>query len=146
MDTSIVGREYAPFVVEVEKRWLRSFAQAVGEAGTVYVDEGAARAAGYESLPAPPTFAFVLAMEANQSFMVLDDLGIDKTRSMHGEQSFVYHRALCAGDTVTGRQKVIDMYEKKGGALQFIVTETRLQNQRGEPVCDMRTTIVVRAA
>jgi acyl dehydratase len=85
-----------------------------------------------------------MIMDRNQSFMILDELGIDKRRSMHAEQSFVYHADLCAGDVVTGWQRVVDVYDKKNGALEFLITETRLENQRGEHVCDMRTTVVVR--
>ena len=141
---SIIGKEYPPFTVEVEKRWVRSFAEAIGDTSPIYFDESAARAAGYRSLPAPPTFPFAMIMDRNQSFMILDELGIDKRRAMHGEQSFVYHADLCAGDVITGRQRVIDVYDKKNGALEFLVTEIRLENQRGEHVCDLRTTVVVR--
>jgi acyl dehydratase len=144
IDKSVIGKEYPPFTVEVEKRWVRSFAEAIGETSPVYFDETAARAAGYRSLPAPPTFPFAMIMDRNQSFMILDELGIDKRRSMHAEQSFVYHADLCAGDVVTGWQRVVDVYDKKNGALEFLITETRLENQRGEHVCDMRTTVVVR--
>jgi len=144
IDKSIIGKEYAPFTVEVEKRWVRGFAEAIGDASPIYFDESIARAAGYRSLPAPPTFPFAMIMDANQSFMILDQLGIDKRRAMHGEQSFVYHADLCAGDVVTGRQRVVDVYDKKNGALEFLVTETRLENQGGEHVCDLRTTVVVR--
>jgi acyl dehydratase len=144
IDKSIIGKEYPPFTVEVEKRWVRSFAEAIGETSPIYFDEPVARAAGYRSLPAPPTFPFAMIMDRNQSFMILDELGIDKRRAMHGEQSFVYHADLCAGDVVTGRQRVIDVYAKKNGALEFLVTETLLENQRGEHVCDLRTTVVVR--
>jgi acyl dehydratase len=140
----IVGKTYAPFSVPVEKRWIASFAQAIGEDDPVYVDEAAARAAGHPALPAPPTFGFTIAMECAQPFLVLEDLGIDKTRTMHGEQSFVYHAPIRAGDVIRGEQKVVDMYDKKGGALTFIVTETRLANGRGEPVGALATTIVVR--
>jgi acyl dehydratase len=144
IDKSVIGKEYPPFTVEVEKRWVRSFAEAIGETNPVYFDESAARAAGYRSLPAPPTFPFALIMDRNQSFMILDELGIDKRRAMHGEQSFVYHADLCAGDVVTGRQRVVDVYDKKNGALEFLVTDIRLDNERGEHVCDLRTTVVVR--
>ena len=144
IDKSIIGKEYPPFTVEVEKRWVRSFAEAIGETNPVYFDEPVARAAGYRSLPAPPTFPFAMIMDRNQSFMILDELGIDKRRAMHGEQSFVYHADLCAGDVVTGRQRVVDVYDKKNGALEFLVTETRLANQQGDHVCDLRTTVVVR--
>ena len=144
IDKRIIGKEYPPFTVEVEKRWVRSFAEAIGDTSAVYFDESAARAAGYHSLPVPPTFPFAMIMDRNQSFMILDELGIDKRRAMHGEQSFVYHADLCAGDVVTGRQRVVDVYDKKNGALEFLVTEMRLENQRGEHVCDLRTTVVVR--
>ena len=144
IDRNIVGKQYPPFTVEVEKRWVRSFAEAIGETGPIYFDESVAKAAGYRSLPAPPTFPFAMIMDANQSFMILDQLGIDKRRAMHGEQSFVYRADLCAGDVVTGRQRVVDVYDKKNGTLEFLVTETRLDNQRGEHVCDLRTTVVVR--
>lgn len=144
LDQSIVGKEYAPFTVEIEKGRIRFFARSIGETNPVYFDESQARAAGFHSIPVPPTFPFTISMDANQSFMVLDDLGVDKTRSMHGEQSFTYHGEICAGDVITGRQKVVDMYDKKGGALVFVVTETRLENQNREHVCDLRTTIVVR--
>jgi acyl dehydratase len=144
IDKSIVGRQYPPFSVEVEKRWLRSFAQAIGLTDPVYVDEAAAHAAGYRSLPAAPTFAFAILMEAGQSFKLLEELGIDKRRAMHAEQSFTYQRNICAGDVLSGQQQVVDVYDKKGGALEFLVTRTRLANAAGEPVCELRTTVVVR--
>jgi len=140
----IVGREYPPFHFEVEKGRIRMFCQAIGESNPVYLDETAARKAGYRSVPVPPTFPFTIIMEANQSFMILEELGIDKTHTMHGEQQFIYHADICAGDVITGRQKVLDTYEKKGGALRFIVTEILLENQLKQHVADLHTTIVIR--
>lgn len=87
IDKSLIGKEYPPFSIEVEKRWIRSFAEAVGDTDPIYFDEAAAQAAGYRSLPAPPSFPFAVAMEANQCFLILDELGIDKRRAMHAEQS-----------------------------------------------------------
>jgi hypothetical protein len=49
-----------PFTVEVEKRSARSFAEAIGDQDPLFRDEGVARAAGYASIPAPPTFAFLI--------------------------------------------------------------------------------------
>lgn len=143
---NLVGKEYEPFIFEVEKGRIRMFAQAIGEKNPIYYDESAAVGAGYPSIPVPPTFPFTIIMEANQAFMILEELGIDKARTMHGEQSFTYYGDICAGDVITGQQKVVGQYEKKGGALQFIVTEIRLKNQRQEHVCDLGTTIVVRNA
>ena len=140
----VIGKQYPSFTVEVEKRWVRSFAEAIGETDPVYFDEAVAKERGYRSLPAPPSFPFATIMERNQSFMILDELGIDKRRAMHAEQSFAYFADLCAGDVLTGRQKVVDVYDKKNGALEFLVTEVHMENQRGEHVCDLRTTVVVR--
>lgn len=144
MNTDLVGKEYEPFTFEVEKGRIRLFAQAIGETDPVYFDEAAARDAGYRSLPAPPTFPFTITMDSRQPFLPIEDLAVDITRSMHGEQGFTYHADICAGDVITGRQKVVDMYEKKGGALLFILTETRLENQDGKHVADLRSSIVVR--
>ena len=144
IDRSIVGREYAPFIVEVEKGAMRAFAKAIGETNPVFFDDRMAQAAGHHTIPAPPTYGFSLMMHANQGFKIHEDLGIDKARTVHGEQGFVYYRPIYAGDVITGRQRIIDTYEKKGGALQFIVTEIGLANQDGQKLCDLKTVIVVR--
>jgi acyl dehydratase len=141
---NLVGRHYPPFTVAVERRWIRTFAEAIGDDDPLYRDVDVARAAGYADIPAPPTFAFTVAMEAAQPLAVIDDLGVDKTRTMHGEQGFRLHRPIVAGDILSGRQKVVDVFERKGGALTFVVTETELRDARERPVCDLRTVIVVR--
>jgi len=140
----MIGKVYEPFTMDVEKGRLCSFAKAIGETNPIYFNEAAAVKAGYRSIPAPPTFPFVAAMEAEQPFVLLADMGIDKRKTVHGEQQFTYLKPIVAGDVLTGQQKVVEMYDKKGGALTFIVTETRLTNQLNEAVCDMRTVIVVR--
>jgi acyl dehydratase len=144
IDRSIIGREYDPFTVEVEKGALRAFAEAIGETNPIFLDETSAKSAGHPAIPAPLTYGFSLVMHANQGFKVHEDLRIDRARTVHGEQGFVYDRPIYAGDVVTGRQRIVDTYEKKGGALQFIVTEINLANQCGEKLCDLTTVIVVR--
>lgn len=139
-----IGKTYPPFAVEVENGRLRLFAKAVGATDPVYTDEAAAAAAGYAALPAPPTYAFSIAMDGGQSFNVLEDMGIPLTKVVHGHQGFDYHRPIVAGDVIGGRQTVRAVYDKKGGALMFIETEINLTNQRGEAVCDLHSTIVVR--
>ncbi|MBW7849474.1 MAG: MaoC family dehydratase N-terminal domain-containing protein [Rhodospirillales bacterium] len=144
LGSELVGKEYEPFTFEVEKGRIRMFAHAIGETNPIYYDEAAARDAGYRSLPAPPTFPFTITMESRQPFLPIEELGVDITRSMHGEQSFTYHSDICAGDVITGRQKIVDIFEKKGGALLFIIVDTRLDNQDGRHVADLRMSIVVR--
>ncbi len=138
-----IGKEYAPFSIIVDAARIAAFADAIGETSPVYREEVAARAAGYPAIPAPLTFCFSLMMDAEQSFLVHGDMDIPIPKTVHGEQWFNYHAAMFAGDTITGRQKIADMFEKKGGALQFIVTETQMDNQHGARVCDLKTSIVI---
>lgn len=144
IDRKHIGRELPALSAEVEKGRLRQFARAIGETDPVYSDETAARAAGYRSLPAPPTFAFCLEMDQPQPFAVYQDMGIELARMLHGEQSFVYHRPVCAGDTLTFRARIADIYAKKNGALEFVVKQTAVDNQHGERVAELRSVIVVR--
>lgn len=139
-----VGKAYEPFEVEVEKGRLRFFAKAIGSDDPIYCDEDAARSAGYAGLPAPPTFAFSITMDAGQSFNVLEDMGIPLPKAVHGAQGFTYHKPIIAGDVISGQQVISKIYEKKGGALLFIETDIELKNQNGETVCDLQSTIVVR--
>ena len=68
-----------------------------------------------------------------------DDIGIE-----HGEQRFDYHAPVCAGDTLRFESKVSDIYDKKGGALEFVVNDTKVTNQLGQHVADLHAVIVVR--
>lgn len=147
IDPKFIGTGSEPASVEVEKSQIRFFAKTIGEANPIHHDEAAARAAGYRSLVAPPTFAFCLQSMAQSDSggpSILKRLGVDLSRILHGEQQFTYHAPICAGDTVTFRDRIADIYAKKGGALEFIVNDIEATNDRGEKVVTMRTVIVVR--
>lgn len=144
IDKKHIGLELEPTTVEVEKGRLRFFAKATGQDDPVYLDEDAARAAGYRSLPAPPTFLFSLEFEGREPFKLFNRLGVDLNRVLHGEQEFEYLSPICAGDTITVRQKVLDITEKKGGALDIIVARTIATNQNGDVVIRATKTAIVR--
>ena len=141
---SFIGKVYPPFTVEVEKGRLRLFAKAIGATDPVFSDEIAAGRAGHRALPAPPTFSYAITMDAGQAFNVLEDMKVPMHKSVHGGQRFTFKRPIYAGDVITGRQKVTDVYDKKNGALLFIETEITLFNQDNDEVCDLRSTVIVR--
>lgn len=143
-DKSLIGRQMSQGSVDVEKGRLRFFAKAIGETDAVYTDEAAARDAGYPSLPVPPTFLMCLNSEIGDLGELLKVLEMDLGRILHAEQSFTYHRMAYAGDTLSFSTKVADVYEKKGGALVFVVQETRVTNQKGEHIADLRSALVER--
>lgn len=144
LDTSFIGHTLPAYTVPVEAGRLKFFAKAIGQDDAVYRDEAAARDAGHPGLPVPPTFLFCLEMDAPNPAALRELLGIDIARVLHGEQRFRYHRPAHAGDVLRFEQRIADIYAKKGGALEFVVRETRVTNQRGEHVADLIGTTVVR--
>lgn len=144
IDRHHIGHQLPPFQVEVEKGRLRFFAKATGQTDPVYIDEAAARDAGHPGLPVPPTFLFCLEMEAPNPAAIRELLGMDYRSLLHGEQGFSYHAMAYAGDTLTFRQRIEDIYDKKNGALEFVVRKTAVSNQRDELVAELRCVTVVR--
>ncbi|MDP9965631.1 acyl dehydratase [Variovorax paradoxus] len=144
IDRRHIGHQLPPFQVEVEKGRLRFFAKATGQTDPVYTDEAAARDAGHPGLPVPPTFLFCLEMEAPNPAAIRELLGMDYRSLLHGEQGFTYHAMAHAGDMLTFRQRIEDIYDKKNGALEFVVRKTAVSNQRDELVAELRCVTVVR--
>ncbi|WP_397448637.1 MaoC family dehydratase N-terminal domain-containing protein [Pseudomonas sp. NA-150] len=144
-DKSLIGRSIGVTTAEVEKGRLRFFAKAIGETDPVYVDEAVAQAAGYRSLPVPPTFLMCLEGEGRDALQIVEGvLGFDIARILHAEQEFIYHAMAFAGDVLTFDTRVADVYEKKNGTLTFVVQETRVTNQDGEHIADIRSSLVQR--
>ena len=144
IDRSWIGHQLAPTEFAIERGRLRFFAKAIGETDPVYTDLDAARAAGHADLPAPPTFLFSAELDSDATFGMLRMLGVDLTKILHGEQSFRYFASVVAGDTVTVRSHIEDIYDKKGGALQFVVKQSEVVNQRDQKVAELRCVLVVR--
>ena len=61
-----------------------------------------------------------------------------------GSPLYVSSQAPVLGDTVTVRSRIDDVYDKKNGALSFVVMESKVTNQRGEHVADVRKSLVHR--
>jgi hypothetical protein len=144
LDRSKVGHEFSSFSTNVEKGRLKFFAKAIGEKNSLYSDKSAALDGGYNNIPAPPTFPFVLDLEGPEFWPVLDLLNMDIGRVLHGSQEFEYLGMIYAGDTITVTSILKDMFDKKAGALEFIVMESSYTNQHGELVSKAVNTLVYR--
>jgi acyl dehydratase len=142
--TSFIGRAFAPFSVRVDPFQLKLFAKAIGETRPEYVDEAAAATAGRRGLLAPPTFLFSIWLQDPRSGQANSVLDLDVRRVLHGEQSFSYAAPIYSGDTITLQETIVDVYEKKNGALTFFVSEMSTKNQLGEGTGLMRCVTVLR--
>lgn len=144
LDRSLIGYRSLPCTLAVERGRLRQFAHAIGETRPEYLDEAAARAAGYPDLPVLPTFLFCLEMDRPNPYGWFDDLGLPLPKVLHGNQAFHYHRMAFAGEHLTFDAEVSDVFSKKGGLLEFVVQDNRITDHTGAPVADFRRTLVIR--
>ena len=75
---------------------------------------------------------------------MLDRMNVPIGKVLHGEQQFDYLAPVVVGDVVAISTSIVDIYDKKNGALEFIITENIVTNQNGKVVAKMRGTTVVR--
>lgn len=143
VNPDFVGRTYPPSgPYAVDAALIASFAAAVGATDPVHTDPGAAHAAGYADVIAPPTMAVRFAQAADRAYVADPEAGIDFSRVVHGEQRFVHHRPITAGDEVLGAVTV-DAVRSAGGH-SMVTTRTELTTTRGEALATCTSTIVVR--
>jgi MaoC dehydratase-like protein len=136
--------------VRIDHAPVRLFAHAVKDTNPVYASERAARDAGFDAVPAPPTFTFVMSHsgaypdlqrpEFTGRMMPQSDLPADGYSRhglyLHGEQHFEYHRQPQVGDVLEGRMRISKPMPKQGsrGTMELTLIETRWTDLDGEPV------------
>ena len=142
----IVGKEYPPFAVTVERGKIKEFARAIGDLNPFYLDDAVGRASEWGDVIAPPTFAITFRDEQADAGTLLRDLGTDVSRLLHGEQEFEIYQPLRPGQTYLCRSRVVDQYEKSGksGPMAFVVRETAVTDRHNEIVAKARGITVVR--
>ncbi|HEU5241533.1 MAG TPA: MaoC family dehydratase N-terminal domain-containing protein [Ornithinibacter sp.] len=143
VNQEFVGRTYppsGPYAVDADL--IAAFAAAVGATDPVHTDAEAARAAGYGDVVAPPTMAVRFSQQSEAAYISDPEAGIDFSRVVHGEQRFVHHRPITAGDEVLGATTV-DAVRAAGGH-SMVTTRTELTTTAGEALATSTSTIVVR--
>ena len=144
LDKNAIGRSSPPTLNEVEKGAIRRFAEAVGDYNPIYYDEEYARASGFPTIVAPPTFPASFHSAAD----LRELLGVGIKSLLHAEQAFEYERPILAGDRIYVSTKVADVLEKTGpaGKMDVAVIEDEGRDEEGTLVFRARRTLVVRAA
>jgi acyl dehydratase len=140
-DRSALGVESTPISYDVEKGAIRKFAEAIGDEDPIYYDEQAARAAGFNTIVAPPTFLCTFRAQE------LPDLKIRFGRvRLNGGNEYEYYRPIYAGDTITLTATYADVTERTGrtGNMVFVFTDLTFRNQHGDVVARGRNTGIMR--
>ena len=158
----VVGRSTGKAVLVTERGPVFRFAEAVTSSDPAYRRVDAARAAGFDDIPVPPTWFFSAAShwgafpelqppdavpETNPTMEVIGGLMAKGGMVLHGEQEFTYHKPVTAGQKVRSEGEVVDLYEKATGerTMTFLVTETRYYDEAGELLVTARMNLIHRS-
>jgi acyl dehydratase len=134
IDRSRVGFATPPSRVPVDAWRVQLFCQAIGET------DPTAWALG---TPLPPTFLKAIEGEHFSSAALMQLMNVPLKGVLHAEQRFEHVGPVRIGDVVEVQRRVDRLFDKKDGALTFIVvdTEYRVQERR---VATSTQTILVR--
>jgi len=144
IDRALIGHVTTPTTLRIDAWRVKLFCQATGERDAVYWDEAAACAAGHRACPVPTTFLKALENEHLGAAALLALMGAPIRGVLHAGQSFEFLAPLHVGDTVEICRRVADIYDKKNGALTFVVVDTDYRS--GErAVATSRQTMVLRS-
>ena len=149
-------REYPDFDFQVTATDIARFARATGEVNPIHFDQTAAVEQGYSDVVAPTMFPYVIRQHAS-ALVPRQELELDGSpaadvpplptrRAMAGATTIEFGSPIVAGDTITVRKRLADMYEKHGksGPLVFVQMEFSFTNQRGEAVAKESFTRIYR--
>jgi hypothetical protein len=138
-----------PVRVRVDASGVMILARTLDDPDPVYASETAARAAGFERVPAPPTFTFVMAHSGafpdlqpeGGTASMYGGVGTDggfarKGLYLHGEQHFTYHRQPLVGDVLEGRMRtsVPVARQARRGPMEVTFFQTEWREPDGTPV------------
>jgi len=130
-DRSIIGVEFEVGKIEVTKEAILEYAEVLGETNPLFTDEEFAKAQGYRGLVAPPTYYTMIRTSA-----LPDPKVTFGTTQFNAGQHCEFGTPMCAGDVITVKAVVSDVYAKTGrtGTMVFTVRKQTYENQLGEQV------------
>jgi acyl dehydratase len=142
LNQSLKGKTYQELVFEVERDRVTQFALAVGEDDPRFTDLEAAKAEGFPEQLAFPTFPTVLQILTSARVVVDEELGLDYSRVVHGEQAYEWRRPIVVGDRLRVAPRIADVYAK--GPNEYLIIEGEITDADGEVVCTARTMLLSR--
>lgn len=145
-DRSSKGWSTTPVSVAIERGSIRLFAYVLGADDPVHSDVDAARAVGHRDLVAPPSFLMLIEalaggeMHRRSLQTAASKVTFDFRYLLHGDERYEYRAPIYAGDEVSFTTRVVDFYDKKDGAIEFVSLEAQVTHaERGLLVKAHRT-------
>jgi hypothetical protein len=143
IDSAHIGFTTAPTSVTIDAWRVKLFCQAIGETDPVYWDASAAADAGYAACPVPPTFLKAIETDHFNRAQLMEQLGVPLRSVLHAAQRFDYLAPLHVDERIEVSRRITDSYDKRDGALSFIVIDTQYLRD-GITIGTSRQTIVAR--
>ena len=144
IDKKLIGKKYPDISFAVEKQRLRFFSTATSQTDPIYFNEKFAKQKGYPSIVAPPTFLTTVGYEKDNPYDFLDELGIEIDRVLSACQNYIFYNLIFAGDLISMKSRISDIYDKKSGKLQFVEISSTFYNQKATKVAKSISTLVYR--
>lgn len=127
LNRNLVGRAYPEQHYRVETDAIHAYARAINEDNPSFFESS------FEGgLVAPPLFPVVFHPRALGAVVGDPELGIDFTRTLHGEQDMRFHAPIRPNDTISTRVRIEAIEEGEHGEALSLALEST--NQEGELV------------
>ena len=151
LDQSYIGKKLPTIRYQVDASKIRELAMALGDDNPIFHDKVAAQAAGYPDIVAPLSFPTLFRFWGGtaagaETRSILQQMGANVLRILHGEEQYEYFGVLHPGDDITGELEIVSIDRKEGssGAMDMVRTQATYRKQTGDVVAIARATMVVR--
>ncbi|MBF6174722.1 FAS1-like dehydratase domain-containing protein [Nocardia blacklockiae] len=129
------------FTVDAER--IRDYARAIGNGDPIHLDESVAAARGFGALVAPPTFATMVWMRAEEETLAAMVPGFHTGRILHADRALDIVRPLLDGDRVSCDVHFESFRHYRDYDIVSMVTT--LRDHEGQIVVVGSSTLLVRA-
>lgn len=148
VDSSNIGMVLGEVTFPVDTSKAAELGRAFSDPDPVWYDRDAAAAAGFDAVPTFPTVTVLIDhWRAGGVAGIVDALGLDLARVLHGEAEWEYVTPVRMGDTLTAVTTVSDVTTregKRGGTMTLVKTTAAFTNQHGEVAVRRTDTLIER--
>jgi len=142
LNYELKGKEYEEVAFSIDRDHVVRFCDSIGEDNPIFRDPGAAKEAGYDEQLAPPTFITAMQIQTSGQVVLDQELGLNYSMVVHGEQEYEYARPLKVGENLTATPRIADMYSR--GSNEFLIIASEIKDEAGQTVAVARSTILSR--
>lgn len=138
----VLGKETEAVVWEVDKQWVKAFAEAIGDPNPLWQDERYARRTRYGGIVTPPSFLAALRVPGLSTLFA--DIDTPLKKQLNASSELEFYEPIRVGDTITVTVKIVDAKEgqRKQGKMLFLNYDVVYRNQLGDVVAKNRGTVL----